>query len=89
MIRENEIFEEWVLYNMASRFMQLGIDVGWAAREYGNELNRIGRRPARGEVKRLTVAGSRSTTRPPRAARLRRRALRPRRCGTTSTTAGI
>ena len=40
VVRENEIFEEWVLYNMASRFMQLGIDPKWAAREYGNELNR-------------------------------------------------
>lgn len=40
VVRENEIFEEWVLYNMASRLMQLGIDVRWAAREYGNEVNR-------------------------------------------------
>jgi predicted ester cyclase len=37
VIRENEIYEEWVLYNMCSRLMQLGIDVKWAAREYGNE----------------------------------------------------
>jgi predicted ester cyclase len=37
-ISENEIYEEWVLYNNCSRFMQLGIDVRWAAREYGNEM---------------------------------------------------
>ncbi|HEX2901924.1 MAG TPA: ester cyclase [Jatrophihabitans sp.] len=53
VIRENEIFEEWVLYNMTSKFMQLGIDVGWAAREYGNELNRIGADRHVGEVQRL------------------------------------
>jgi hypothetical protein len=38
VIRENEIFEEWVLYNMCSKLAQLGIDVARAAREYGNEL---------------------------------------------------
>ncbi len=53
VIRENEIVEEWVLYNMASRFMQLGIDVSWAAREYGNELNRTRADRHQGEVSRL------------------------------------
>jgi hypothetical protein len=53
VIRENEIFEEWVLYNMASRFMQLGIDPAWAAREYGNELNRRVADRHQGEVQRL------------------------------------
>jgi predicted ester cyclase len=53
VIRENEIFEEWVLYNMGSKFLQLGIDVAWAAREYGNELNRIGADRHQGEVNRL------------------------------------
>lgn len=53
VIRENEIFEEWVLYNMTSKFLQLGIDVGWAAREYGNELNRIGADRHTSEVQRL------------------------------------
>ena len=38
VIRDNEIFEEWVLYNMVSKFTQLGIDPAWAARQYGNEL---------------------------------------------------
>src|SRR3954447_1610529 len=34
---ENEIFEEWVLYNTAARLAQCGIDVRAAARAYGNE----------------------------------------------------
>ena len=38
VVRENEIFEEWVLYNMGSRLAQIGIDVAKAARTYGNEL---------------------------------------------------
>jgi predicted ester cyclase len=54
VIRENEIFEEWVLYNMSSKLMQLGVDVAWAAREYGNELNRLGADRHQGEVERLT-----------------------------------
>jgi len=33
---ENEIFEEWVLYNTAARLAQCGIDVRAAARAYGN-----------------------------------------------------
>ncbi len=40
VVHENQIVEEWVLYNMGARFTQLGIDPAWAAREYGNELNR-------------------------------------------------
>jgi predicted ester cyclase len=53
VVRENEIVEEWVLYNMASRFAQLGIDPVWAAREYGNELNRTRADRHVGEVQRL------------------------------------
>jgi predicted ester cyclase len=53
VIRENQIFEEWVLYNMTSKFMQLGIDVAWAARQYGNELNRTVADRHFGEVERL------------------------------------
>lgn len=55
LVRENEIVEEWVLYNMTSRLMQLGIDVAWAAREYGNELNatQTDRHHNQGEVNRL------------------------------------
>jgi sulfopropanediol 3-dehydrogenase len=40
LVRENEIYEEWVLYNMVSRLTQLGIDPKWAARIHGNERNR-------------------------------------------------
>lgn len=36
--RENEIFEEWVLYNTGARLQQLGVDLASAAREYGNSL---------------------------------------------------
>ena len=38
VVRENEIFEEWVLYNMCSRLGQVGVNVASAAREYGNRL---------------------------------------------------
>jgi predicted ester cyclase len=34
---DNEIFEEWVLYNTGARLLQCGIDVVGAARRYGNE----------------------------------------------------
>ena len=34
---ENEIYEEWVLYNTAARLAQCGVDVRAAARAYGNE----------------------------------------------------
>ena len=42
---ENEIYEEWVLHNLAARLAQCGIDVTAAARAYGNE----GLSPALGE----------------------------------------
>ena len=35
-IAENEIFEEWVLYNLAAQLAQLRIDVAAAARAHGN-----------------------------------------------------
>ncbi len=53
VIRENEIFEEWVLYNMTSKLLQLGVDPARAAREYGNELNHAGIDRHVGEVQRL------------------------------------
>lgn len=37
VVRENEIFEEWVLYNTAANLQQVGVDVWQAARAYGNE----------------------------------------------------
>ncbi|HEY5820910.1 MAG TPA: ester cyclase [Propionibacteriaceae bacterium] len=42
VIRRNEIYEEWVLYNLCSKFAQLGVDIPAAARAYGNELNAAG-----------------------------------------------
>jgi predicted ester cyclase len=33
---QNEIYEEWVLYNTAARLVQCGVDVRSAARAYGN-----------------------------------------------------
>lgn len=53
VVRENEIFEEWVLYNMCSRLMQVGVDVRAAAREYGNELHAISADRNVPEVERL------------------------------------
>jgi predicted ester cyclase len=35
---ENQIYEEWVLYNTAARLTQCGVDVSAAARAYGNEV---------------------------------------------------
>ena len=35
---ENEIFEEWVLYNQGARLAQCGIDVRTAAKAYGNTV---------------------------------------------------
>jgi predicted ester cyclase len=51
---ENEIFEEWVLYNTAARLAQCGIDVREAARRYGNEnlSPHLGEREL-GEIERL------------------------------------
>ena len=37
VMRENEIFEEWVLYNTGAKLAQLGIDIPSAARAFGNE----------------------------------------------------
>jgi predicted ester cyclase len=53
VVRENQIVEEWVLYNTTSRLMQLGIDVAWAAREYAKELAQVGADRHVGEVSRL------------------------------------
>jgi hypothetical protein len=53
LVRENEIYEEWVLYNMVSRFNQLGIDPAWAARIHGNARNQTGTDRHAAEVQRL------------------------------------
>jgi predicted ester cyclase len=51
---QNEIYEEWVLYNTAARLAQCGIDVVTAAREFGNNggLAAMGQRE-HGDVERL------------------------------------
>ena len=36
VIGDNEIYEEWVLYNLAAQLSQLGIDVAAAAKAHGN-----------------------------------------------------
>ena len=53
VVRENEIYQEWVLYNMAAKLMQLGLDVPAIARAYGNELNGTRADRHAGEVQRL------------------------------------
>ncbi|QFR96658.1 ester cyclase [Streptomyces tsukubensis] len=51
---ENEITEEWVLYNTASKLAQLGIDVREAARAFGNEAGPAALGDQRlGDVERL------------------------------------
>ncbi len=54
VIGDNEIFEEWVLYNLAAQLAQLGIDVAAAARAHGNSgaLRPLTEREL-GEVERL------------------------------------
>ena len=53
VVRDNEIFEEWVLHNIASRLLQVGIDPAWAAREAGNRASDMVIDRHRGEVQRL------------------------------------
>ncbi|WP_206664178.1 ester cyclase [Thermomonospora catenispora] len=36
VVKDNQIHEEWVLYNTAAKLQQLGLDVAACAREYGN-----------------------------------------------------
>ena len=89
LVRENEIYEEWVLYNMVSRFTQLGIDPAWAARIYGNARNHasVDRQPARSSA---SSAAARPSTFPecePVAGSTW--STSSARCGTTSTTVAI
>jgi predicted ester cyclase len=53
---ENEIFEEWVLYNNSSLIKQLGFDIREMAREFGNRLGRPDN-PNFGEPERLLGQG--------------------------------
>lgn len=55
---ENEIFEEWVVYNTSSMLAQLGFDLREKAREFGNQMNLNALRDARaGEPQRLLGQG--------------------------------
>ena len=57
-VRENEIYEEWVLYNEGSILRQLGLDVMTMARELGNRLPPDALHDARfGEVERVPGQG--------------------------------
>jgi predicted ester cyclase len=53
---ENEIFEEWVLYNNSSLIKQLGFDIREMAREFGNRPGRPDE-PNFGEPERLLGQG--------------------------------
>jgi predicted ester cyclase len=52
VVRENEIYEEWVLYNTAATLQQLGIDVVEAARAFSKDVAPLSARPF-GEAQRL------------------------------------
>jgi predicted ester cyclase len=55
---ENEIFEEWCVYNTSSMLTQLGFDLREKAREFGNQMNLDGLRDLRfGEPQRLPGQG--------------------------------
>ncbi|MBA3947142.1 MAG: ester cyclase [Herpetosiphonaceae bacterium] len=55
---ENEIFEEWVLYNNSSMLAQLGFDLRANAREMGNQAKLDGLQDPRfGEAERLPGQG--------------------------------
>jgi len=55
---ENEIFEEWVVYNTSSLLSQLGFDLREKAREFGNLMDTSALREARaGEPQRLLGQG--------------------------------
>lgn len=53
---ENEIFEEWVLYNTSSLITQLGFDLRALAREFGNRRGDLDN-PSFGEAERLLGQG--------------------------------
>lgn len=55
---ENEIFEEWVIYNNSSMLSQLGFDLRQKAREFGNQMDLSSLNDARfGEPERLLGQG--------------------------------
>ena len=55
---ENEIFEEWVIYNNSAMLSQLGFDLREKAREFGNQMDLSGLNDPRfGEPERLLGQG--------------------------------
>lgn len=54
---ENEIFEEWVIYDTASLIKQLGFDLREKAREFGNQMDLDGLDSRAGEPERLPGQG--------------------------------
>jgi predicted ester cyclase len=54
---ENEIFEEWVIYDTAAMVKQLGFDLREKAREFGNQMDWNGLDPRFGEAERLLGQG--------------------------------
>jgi predicted ester cyclase len=63
---ENEIFEEWVLYNSSSMIKQLGFDLREKAREFGNQAGSLGDMSF-GEPERLLGQGKPAHLPPPTA----------------------
>ena len=71
-VKENEIVEEWVIYNNSSLVTQLGMNLREQARRLGNELNEAIRNGlndlAFGEPERLLGQGKPSQLEPPSGA---------------------
>jgi predicted ester cyclase len=64
---ENEIFEEWVIYDTAALLRQLGFDLREKAREFGNLLEANDPDLRRGEPERLLGQGKPAHLPPPPA----------------------
>ena len=54
---ENEIFNEWVIYDTASLIRQLGFDLREMARKFGNEMDSDADNERAGEAERTTGQG--------------------------------
>lgn len=55
--QDNEIFEEWVIYNQSAMIVQMGLDLFDTARRFGNARLRDGVDNPRGEPTRLAGQG--------------------------------
>ena len=76
VIGDNEIYEEWVLYNLAAQLQQLGIDVAAAARAHGNAGALVPVSPPRAQRVQRLQGGRSRTLSGPRRTRIQRRPLR-------------